>query len=257
MRFIGLTMAKGTSHRLPRKNLLAFAGRPLVEWTLIAMKAARYLTDYFIVTDSKEIAEIADRHEVEVIWQDEESVRSAGHYGAPVCEALFFDVVGAQFRCDDVLISALPTSPCRKPEDIDVGVCKYLQEKMAHPDKEIGVATAVHRKDLQLMESVNGTLRMAVFDNQGRYLTTDGSFSVRSMGYAHAQARELPAIMAAFHAGTHYAGFAKDPDIFTHIDDEIWQQWDIDSLDDFQMCERLFLTNGLGDEAYARYRGGV
>lgn len=255
MEIVGLTMAKGSSSRLPRKNLLPFAGKPLVEWTLIAMESARYLTDLWMVTESEEIADIAYEHRFRVLFQSRESAATAGHYGAPVCEKLFFDEAGYQYDESDVLVTGLPTSPCRKPGDIDEVVSEYLRRVSAYPERSVGVGTMVRRKDIQLMEETGNGLKPVLFDNLGKYLATNGSVGARSIWYAREQAKELPKIMEAFKSGTHYAGFAKDPEFVAFVENEVWQQWDIDSRADFEMCEQLFLANGLGEEEYKRYRG--
>ena len=71
MNLIGLTIARGGSRRLKRKNVLPFAGKPLVEWTIIQLRCAKCLSDkdIYLSTDDDEIAEIGERNNVNIIWR--------------------------------------------------------------------------------------------------------------------------------------------------------------------------------------------
>lgn len=255
MKIIGLTMAKGTSSRLPMKNMLLFAGRPLVEWTLIAMKASRYLTDFWMVTDSQEVAELSERYHFRVVFQSAESAKGAGYFGGPICMNLF--IAASKYEDGDVIASGLPTSPCRKPGDIDAAVAEYLRQKCAHPDKEVSVTSLCRRKDLALMEEKDGQVKMAIFDNQAKYLTTNGSIGVGSYGLAKQNAERWARMHEQYVKGKHYPkDMTIQPSVNTYVDNEPWQQWDIDRVQDFELCEQLFVANGLGAEAYARYNLG-
>lgn len=61
MRFIGLIPARGGSIRLPNKNLLSFAGKPLIEWTILAGLKCESISELYVSTDSEEIASVASR----------------------------------------------------------------------------------------------------------------------------------------------------------------------------------------------------
>lgn len=258
MNIIGLTFAKGMSTRLPRKNVLPFAGRPLVEWTLIQYKASRYMTDYWMVTDSEEIGDLCHDHGFRVVWQSYQSVKEAGYFGGPICEKLFLDASCGQYDDDDVIVSGCPTSPLRKPEDIDVAVAKYLSLSNANKGKHVLVGTLCRRKDLALYEDIgDGHIKPSIFDNQAKYLTTNGSISVRSYGFAKRNMEPYAKMHKEYREGKQYPDdIAIQPDINTYVENEVWQQWDIDRREDFDLCEQLFKANGLGDSAYYRYNLG-
>ena len=58
--------ARGGSKRLPRKNLLPLAGKPLINWSIEAGKKSRYIDRIFVSTDDKEIAAISHQPGVEL-----------------------------------------------------------------------------------------------------------------------------------------------------------------------------------------------
>ena len=59
MNILGGIPARGGSKRLPRKNILPLAGRPLIEWTIRAARDSGVLADFVVSTDDPEIAEVA------------------------------------------------------------------------------------------------------------------------------------------------------------------------------------------------------
>lgn len=51
--------ARGESKRIPRKNLKAFCGKPIIAWSIEAAKASACFDRIVVSTDDREIAEIA------------------------------------------------------------------------------------------------------------------------------------------------------------------------------------------------------
>ncbi len=51
--------ARGGSKRCPRKNILPFRGKPLIEWTCDVAKKSRYIDLCVFSTDDREIFELA------------------------------------------------------------------------------------------------------------------------------------------------------------------------------------------------------
>ena len=54
--FVALIPARGGCKRLPRKNLLSLAGKPLLAWTVEAASSARHIDRGILSTDDAEIA---------------------------------------------------------------------------------------------------------------------------------------------------------------------------------------------------------
>lgn len=52
--------ARGGSKRLPRKNILPFAGRPLIAWSITAAQACPSIDQIWVTTDDREIAAVAE-----------------------------------------------------------------------------------------------------------------------------------------------------------------------------------------------------
>lgn len=56
---ICLIPARGGSKRIPRKNIRAFQGKPMIAWSIAAAKASRCFDQILVTTDDEEIAEVA------------------------------------------------------------------------------------------------------------------------------------------------------------------------------------------------------
>lgn len=66
---VGITPARGSSKRLPGKNIRMIAGKPLLAWTIEAAKKVKQLDRYIVSTEDKEIARISDEFGAEVLFR--------------------------------------------------------------------------------------------------------------------------------------------------------------------------------------------
>lgn len=71
-RFCAVVPAKGTSMRLPNKNLMPVGGVPLVTRKILQLKKSTQFVNIYVATDSEEIASEARREGCLVIWREPE-----------------------------------------------------------------------------------------------------------------------------------------------------------------------------------------
>ena len=138
--FVALIPARGGSKRLPRKNLLSLAGKPLLAWTVEAASSARHIDRVILSTDDAEIAAAGLASGAEVPF-----VRPAGLASD---SASTLDVMLHALRTLDAngegcyyLVVLQPTSPLRTAADIDAAI-QLLQAKRA--DAVISVCESEH-----------------------------------------------------------------------------------------------------------------
>jgi CMP-N-acetylneuraminic acid synthetase len=122
---LAIVPARGGSKGIPRKNLATLAGRPLLAHTATAALAARRLSRVVLSTDDDEIADVGRACGLEVPF-----MRPPGLGGDDVQTIdVIQDVVrrlesaGARF---DAIMTLQPTTPLRRPEDID-GAIELLE----------------------------------------------------------------------------------------------------------------------------------
>ena len=63
---IAIILARGGSKRIPRKNIIDFAGKPMVAWTIEAAISSNCFENVVVSTDDEEIASIAKIYGAEV-----------------------------------------------------------------------------------------------------------------------------------------------------------------------------------------------
>ena len=52
---LGITLARGGSKRVPRKNIIDINGKPLIQYTIDEVKKSKYIDNYIVSTDDSGI----------------------------------------------------------------------------------------------------------------------------------------------------------------------------------------------------------
>lgn len=141
MKILALIPARGGSKRLPRKNVLDLAGKPLIAWTIEAALGCPFLDEVMVTTDEDEIAEVAKRHGAKVPFLRPAYLASdtATSFDA-IKHAIDFyrEELGKNF---DFVVLLQPTSPLRNSRNISEAI-ELLVEKNA--DAVISVCEVDH-----------------------------------------------------------------------------------------------------------------
>ena len=118
-RTLALIVARGGSKSLPRKNVLALAGRPLIAHTILAARACTGLDRIILSTDDDEIAAVAREYGAEVpFMRPAELAGDTAHVMDVTRHALQYLETKEGYRPDLVLLLQ-PTSPLRATIDIE------------------------------------------------------------------------------------------------------------------------------------------
>ena len=129
MRVLGIVTARGGSKGIPRKNIVPLLGKPLLAYTAQAALAARRLTRTVLSTDDEEIAEVGRAWGLEVPFLRPLELARDDTPTIPVLQ----DVVRkleANGESYDAILTLQPTTPLRRPEDID-GAITLLEQSGA------------------------------------------------------------------------------------------------------------------------------
>ncbi|MBP2460165.1 MULTISPECIES: acylneuraminate cytidylyltransferase family protein [unclassified Rhizobium] len=114
MRTLAIIPARGGSVRLPRKNILNFMGKPLIQWTVEAALESGVIDKVVVNTDDQEIADAGLKAGAEIPFLRPPHLATTG--------ATTFDVVKHALETLDVapdyVILLQPTSPLRNANDI-------------------------------------------------------------------------------------------------------------------------------------------
>lgn len=126
--YLAIIPARKGSKRLPNKNILSLAGKPLIVWTIEAALAATKITKVIVSTDSEEIAEIAQKAGAEVpfIRPDYLSNDTATSVDVIIHSLNFYKSQKTEIN-NFVLLQ--PTSPLRTSADIDAAINLHIKRK--------------------------------------------------------------------------------------------------------------------------------
>jgi N-acylneuraminate cytidylyltransferase len=122
-----LIPARGGSKSIPRKNILPFAGRPLIAYSIAAGLAAETVTRVVVSTDDEEIAAIARGYGAETPF-----LRPAEHSqdntpDLPVFRHALEWLEDNEGYRPEIVVQLRPTSPFRRVTHIDAAVQLLLE----------------------------------------------------------------------------------------------------------------------------------
>ena len=123
--FLAVIPARGGSKRLPRKNVLDLAGKPLISWTIESAKKSKYIDHCIVSTDDTEIAAISKKFNADVLIRPCELATDTA-----TSIDVVIHVIESQNKKYDYVILLQPTSPLRTAHHIDEAI-ELLFEKNA------------------------------------------------------------------------------------------------------------------------------
>jgi len=151
----GVIPARGSSKRLPNKNIKMLAGKPLVAWTIEAAKKAKLLTDWVVSSDGLLIIDIARKYGAPVPFvRPPELATDKVRNIAVVEHALKFMESKNQLTYDIIMILQ-PTSPVRDPAHIDQAIEMLWASDL---DSVVSVKGPFKKRDPILKALRNGIL---------------------------------------------------------------------------------------------------
>jgi CMP-N-acetylneuraminic acid synthetase len=111
--YLAIIPARGGSKRLPKKNTLLLANKPLIAWSIEAALNSSYVDKVIVSSDSDDILDIAKKYGADTIKRpDELATDSATTYDT------IKHVIDNTREYDNIVILQ-PTSPLRDSLDID------------------------------------------------------------------------------------------------------------------------------------------
>jgi len=115
--FLAIIPARGGSKRLPNKNILDLAGKPLIAYTIEAAKKSKYIDDIIVSSDSDEILKIAKEYNIKTIKRPD-YLASDTAKTIDVIKHVIESMTGEY----DYIVLLQPTSPLRNEKHIDEAI---------------------------------------------------------------------------------------------------------------------------------------
>ena len=251
-----IVIARIGSKRLPRKNLRPLCGIPLVGWTVLQSKCSREVDYVYLSTDDDEIAEVGRSYGATIIrrpdWPDADEVAANRVY----LHAL--DTLEELGQLPEVMITLFPTSPLRKPGDIDKAVRQFRMVGGPHV-----YPCARNRETILMQDVMNLIAKGVIADKSYKYLTPNsGLCNVIKTSWYRWHTERMTDVRGDLDSQLDpVIGDMRDyPDTDSYYTlCEQWQCVETDTLAEFELAEVLmehYLLKGRGPEIYHDYARG-
>ena len=119
---IAIIPARGGSKGIPKKNIINFLGKPLLEHSIDYAKTSNLISNIYVSTDSSEIAKIALKNNVSVI----DRPKSISGDTASTESALIHALKNIVDEPPDIIILLQPTSPLRPENSLNKAIKHFL-----------------------------------------------------------------------------------------------------------------------------------
>ena len=183
MQVLGVIPARGGSKGIPNKNLALVGGRPLLAYTVDAVRQSARLTRAVVSTNDEGIADTARALGLEVPFLRPSSLANDDTPLLPVLQHAMHAMAADGFHAD-VIVLLQPTSPLRRGEHIDAAI-DWLQR--AGGDSVVSVVEVPHQFNPA------SVLR---FDEGWLFPFLDGPAAARRQDKPRLYARNGPAVLA-------------------------------------------------------------
>jgi CMP-N,N'-diacetyllegionaminic acid synthase len=164
MRVLGLIPARGGSKGIPGKNVRLLGGRPLLAYTAEAARAARRLSRVVLSTDDEGIAEVGRSCGLEVPFLRPAGLARDETPTLPVVQHAVAELERAGDRFDAVCLLQ-PTSPLRRPEDVD-GCIELLETAGLDAVVSVLPVPPEHNPHWVYFQDGEGLLRLATGEEE-------------------------------------------------------------------------------------------
>ena len=165
--FLVIIPARGGSKRLPRKNVLELAGKPLIVWSIEAGLKSKYIDKVVVTSDDDEILSISKEYGAEIIKRPDYLANDT----AKTFDAIKHTIENMQ-KCDYIVLLQ-PTSPLRNEFHIDEAI-ELLELKKA--DAVVSVCEMEHSplwsNTLPKDDNMNNFLKDEVLNKRSQDLET-------------------------------------------------------------------------------------
>jgi CMP-N-acetylneuraminic acid synthetase len=116
--------ARGGSKGIPRKNVVAVAGKPLIAWAIETAFETPDISRVVVSTDDQEIAEVALRYGADVVWRPAEISGDTSSSESALLHVLEHLCQNEGYR-PDLLVFMQCTSPLTSRQDIGGALALY------------------------------------------------------------------------------------------------------------------------------------
>ena len=127
-KILAIIPARGGSKRIPKKNILDIAGKPMIAWTIEAALNSRYISKVVVSTDDKDIASVAIKYGAEVPFLRDKCADDHSPISLATIRTLK-QMEEAGFEESDIVVQLMANCPLRNSNDIDLAIENFITKK--------------------------------------------------------------------------------------------------------------------------------
>lgn len=180
---LGIIPARGGSKRLPHKNLLPLAGKPLISHTIQAGLHAHCIDELMVSTDDNEIARVSVEYGAKVPFMRPSDLAEDDTSTFAVVQHAIDYYKNEEGKLFEYIVLLQPTSPLRDSMDIDKAML-FLHAKQA--DAVISVSVPDHTplwcntlpNDLSMAEFLSDDVRFKRSQELEQYYRLNGAIYI-------------------------------------------------------------------------------
>tara|TARA_Y100000361_G_C11108600_1_gene316287 strand:+ start:92 stop:787 length:696 start_codon:yes stop_codon:yes gene_type:complete len=151
-RVLAITLARGGSSRIPKKNIVDINGKPLLQYTIDEVKKSKYIDDYIVSTDDDSIHKVCS--DLNTVSFSRKPASDTQTTIDGIMEVInFVENEGSSY---DYIVEVMCTNPLKTIEDID-GVIEMLNENKS--ESVVSVVRIWDTHPLRVKYLENGKLK--------------------------------------------------------------------------------------------------
>ena len=129
IRILGITLARGGSKSVPRKNIKLIAGVPLIAYTISEALKSKLITRYIVSTDDEEIQQVAIQFGADAPFLRPNEFSSDNASSVSAMQHAVDWVEKQEGVKYDYVVELMCTNPLKTVEDIDACIEKLILTK--------------------------------------------------------------------------------------------------------------------------------
>lgn len=128
-KIIAMIIARGGSKSIPRKNVLAFHGKPLIAWPIELANSIGRIDRVIVSTDDDEIMAIAQRYGAETPFKRPADLADDGTPALPVLQHCLRYLEEQENYKPDIIVLLYPTSPLLSKNRIEQALDLFKEKR--------------------------------------------------------------------------------------------------------------------------------
>lgn len=226
-KILAIIPARGGSKGLPGKNIRPLCGKPLIGWTIEHALASEYIDEIFVSTDSRKIADIAEKFGINVPFLRPDELATDTSSSMEVVENVLEYYQSKKIEFDYILLLE-PTSPLRKEGDLDAAINLAVTNEIADGVISLG---KVHMEHPLIVKKVNKEGKISPYIDDSKKITQRQQADNAYFPYGVAYIIKTEVFRRE-------KMFYTDNILPYYI--ERWQNYEIDDIYDFISVEAIF-----------------